>query len=158
MKPVTLIPRWVAALAVSLAACHAPTAPSPITIVNPSADDILAHRALWAAHAPPLYSYVVTTSGGFGASFNDRPLQVVVRNDTVEMATFFDTQQPFSKPYTFWPPTIDGLFDLAAYRVGEGELSAISFDSVLSYPARMAFTNPDLPSIEAADLSSATPR
>ena len=157
MKPLTFI-RWVAVLTVFLAACHAPTGPSSLTILNPSADDVQARRAMWVAHAPTGYSYVLTESGGFNA-FAGRPFQLVVRNDTVEGVTFFDTHQLVPGPYTFWP-TMDGLFDEAVSAAGGGQLTAISFDPLLSYPTRMNFIpRPDVTSsIEATDLSSATPR
>ena len=157
MKPLALI-RWVAVLTVSLAACHAPTGPSPLTILNPSADDVLARRAMWVAHAPPAYSYVLTERGGFNA-FAGRPFQLVVRNDTVQGVTFFDTHQLVPGPYTFWP-TMDRLFDEAVSAAGGGQLTAISFDPLLSYSTRMTFIpRPDVSSsIEATDLSSATPR
>ena len=96
--------------------------------------------------------------GGFSA-FAGRPLQLVVRNDTVEGVTFFDTHQLVPGPYTFWL-TIDGLFEEAVSAAGGRQLTAISFDPLLSYPTRMNFIpRPDVSSsIEATDLSSATPR
>ncbi|PYO45222.1 MAG: hypothetical protein DMD33_00220 [Gemmatimonadetes bacterium] len=71
---------------------------------------MLAHRAIWAAHEPAAYSYVLTQSGGFNV-FAGRPFEIAVLHDTVQSVRLFDTGDVVPGPYTFWPPTINGLFD-----------------------------------------------
>jgi hypothetical protein len=145
----------VSLLAFSLTSCKGALtgATTPPTLA-----EVQAHRAIWTAHAPPLYSYVLTENGG-NTSFAGQPFQLVVRNDTVEGVTHFDTHQPVPGPYTFWP-TIDGLFDEAASAASGGDLKAIAFDPILGYPTRMDFVpRPDVASsVEATDLAWNTPR
>lgn len=130
----------------SVAACiAAPTG----TTTPPTLAEVLAHRAIWAAVGPRLYSYVITWHGGNGV-FDGRPMQLVVRNDTVEEVTFFNTHQLVPGPYTFWP-TIDGLFDEAVSAARGGLLTAIAFDPQFGYPTQIGFVpRPDqASSIEA---------
>ena len=129
--------RWFALSALLLAplACRqaSPTqVPSPTTVAN-----VLAHRAIWVAHEPAAYSYVLTESGGFNA-LAGRPFEVSVLHDTVQSVRLFDTGEPMPGPYTFWP-TVDGLFDQAVSAIEAQQLTAIAFDPRLAYPTQMSF-------------------
>ena len=43
--------------------------------------------------------------------FAGRPFEIAVLHDTVQSVRLFDTGDVVPGPYTFWPPTINGLFD-----------------------------------------------
>jgi len=129
--------RWFALCALILGplACRqaSPTqANSPPTLA-----DILAHRAIWVAHKPAGYSYLLTESGGFNV-FAGRPFEVSVLHDTVRSVKLFDTGEPVPGPYTFWP-TVDGLFDEAVSAIEAQQLTAIAFDPLLANPSQMNF-------------------
>ncbi len=149
MRSVSLITAGVAGLAVCLAACQAPT--SPTTIVNPSADDIRAHRAVWASHGLTNYSYTYEFSA-FNA-FADQPIRLQVRQDTVRAAVLVTTGKSLEPAYF---PTVDALFDLALAAANRDSLRLVAFDPTLGYPVRLQIAaNPDaLSSVRASTLLS----
>lgn len=136
MKPLTLIRRCVALLAGPLIACHAPTSPSAIVIANPTRGQILAQRAVWAAHGLTDYAYTYEFHA-FNA-WADQAIRLGVRQDTVRSAVLMATGQVLAPPTGF--PTIDKLFDLALTDATAGTLRVIAFDPVLGYPVQMQIT------------------
>jgi hypothetical protein len=79
---------------------------------------------------------------GFFNAFAGRAILVEVRNDTVQSATVVATGQLLARPYTFFPPTLDGLFDQAAQALQEQKLSAVRFDPQVGYITRMDIAGP----------------
>ena len=149
MKPLTLIRRCVALLAGPLFACHAPTSPSAV-IANPTPGQILAQRAVWAAHGLSDYAYTYEFHA-FNA-FADHPIRLGVRQDTVRSAVLTATGRILAVPDYF--PTVDKLFELALADATAGSLRVIAFDPALGYPVHMQIAaNPDaLQSVEASAL------
>ena len=150
MKPVTFI-RWcIALLAGPLVACHAPTSPSGI-ITNPTPDQIVAQRAVWASHGLTDYSYTYEFFAFNAVAF--QPIRLGVRQDTVRSAVLIATGRALVPVPTYFP-TIDKLFDLALEVATAGSLRVIAFDPALRYPVHMEITAPPdaLSGVEASAL------
>jgi hypothetical protein len=131
----------VGSLAASILACSSPT--------DPSAPNILAHRAVWNSQNLVNYSYTYE----FHAfnSLADQPLRVAVRQDTVRSVVVLATGD--SIPPNFFP-TIDALFDQALQGMQNGSLTRITFDPVRGYPTSLGYAAlPDaLSAQQASDL------
>ena len=102
--------------------------------------DIQQAEAAWSAHHLTRYAYRYEVTGFLNA-FAGQPIRLVVLGDTVRSAQFVGTGDSVpADPATF--PTIDALFSLAIAARQGGTLSAVTFDSTLSYPARLELSGP----------------
>ena len=149
--------RWFVSCATLLAplACRG-AAPTQV-VTPPTVAEVLAHRAIWAAHEPAAYSYVLTQSGGFNV-FAGRPFEIAVLHDTVQSVRLFDTGDVVPGPYTFWPPTINGLFDQALSAIEAQQLTTIAFDPLRGYPRQMNFVpQPDRTTLVNASILEPSP-
>ena len=148
MRSITFVNVCVAVIGSSLVGCHAPT--SPPSIVNPTPNDVLAYRVMWASHNLTNYSYIYEFQA-FNA-YAGHPIRLEVQGDTVRSAVLVETGQPIQPAVYF--PTIDAMFDRALAAATNDSLEQISFDPALDYPVRMLFlANPDaLSSVQASAL------
>src|SRR5207245_10969122 len=95
--------RWFVSCATLLAPLECRGAAPTQVVTPPTVAEVLAHRAIWAAHEPAAYSYVLTQSGGFN-EFAGRPFEIAVLHDTVQSARSFDTAAVVPATYAVRPP------------------------------------------------------
>lgn len=135
----------VVSAALALLACGA--CDNQPVAVRPA--DILQERAIWASHHLTRYAYVYEITG-FLIAFADRPIRLVVLNDSVVSAQ--DVATDSLLPVTGAFPTIDGLFAQAITAQVAGTLTGITFDSTLGFPSRMDLAG--LPDASGSFLAS----
>ena len=93
---------------------------------------VATHRSVWESQGLSSYEYDLVLTD-VAAAFANQRLRIVVRQDTVESATYAATGAPVTGNTEPWP-TIDALFDLASSAAASDDLLRTRFDAHLGYP------------------------
>ena len=108
-------------------------------VTGPSVNDVLAHRAKWAARGLTSYSFDYTLRAMiYSVGCPTAAWRLEVQQNTVTAATCLATGQAVTAPSV----TIDTLFDQALRARGTNGISAISYDAQLDFPTSIEFAGP----------------
>jgi uncharacterized protein DUF6174 len=125
--------RWVAiaVLTLSGASCQ--------EVAGPSVNDVLAHRAKWAARGLTSYSFDYTLRAMiYSVGCPAAAWRLQVQQNAVTVATCLATGQAVTPPSV----TIDTLFDEALRAMRGNSITAISYDARLGFPTSIEFAGP----------------
>lgn len=108
-------------------------------VTGPSVNDVLAHRAKWAARGITSYSFDYSLRAMiYSAGCPTAAWRLEVQQNTVTSATCLASGQAVTAPNV----TIDTLFDQALRAIGTNGINAISYDALRGFPTSIDFAGP----------------
>ncbi len=115
-------------LALALAACESPTAPT-------ERQELVQARARWYEHGGDSYSFEISR-GCFCAP--GRRVAVTVQNGAIVAAEYLDAKEPVEAALLAYIPTVPDLFDLIEDAFDRHAVSFVaSYDPLYGYPTRI---------------------
>ena len=117
-------------LALTLAACDAPTGPS-------DREQLVQARARWAEHGSDSYSFELNR--GCFCVLAGRRVEVTVDGGAVVGAEYLDSKEPVEAALLAYVPTVPDLFDLIEEAFDRQAVSFVaSYDPTYGYPTSIA--------------------